>query len=123
MKSLNNPKMTSPYGDRPSPINGGAPEHHNGVDLIDSKGDATVYAIADGEVTFDHDDYKEWQRWDGNSNSSLGNFIIIKHCLKEKNVYVRYGHLTENVVKKGQMVKQGEKVGAYGNVGMAKGAP
>jgi murein DD-endopeptidase MepM/ murein hydrolase activator NlpD len=117
-KPLTQPRVTSPYGWRK--LNGQEQFHH-GIDYIDAEGDHTVFAIADGVVVFDHDNYKESERWNMASNSSIGNFVIVKHTIDGKDYFVRYCHLTENCVKDKQPVKAGEKLGEYGDVGVSYG--
>ena len=89
--------------------------YHLGVDL-GTKGNAstTVNAIADGTV------YKvvlnnKWSGW--------GNLVIIQHKIGTKVYYSGYGHLANNtvVVKEGQAIKAGQKIGSMGSTGNSSG--
>lgn len=111
---VKNPVVTSPYGDR---VLNGAAEFHPGVDYISNR-NANVYAMDDGEVTTDKDNYDEAKRWLKDTSDSLGNVVIIRHG----DYYVRYCHLISNYVSCGEKVKQGQLIGIYGNVGFSFGA-
>lgn len=73
-----------------------------------------VYSIADGIVTFAHNVRQGW-----------GNVAIVRHAYRDpssgkvKFVDSLYGHLDKMLVKTGQDVKRGEKIGTIGtNFGM-----
>lgn len=116
---LNKPVLKSKYGRR---VLNGAESWHPGLDFVDENDDRKVYAIADGTVVFDFDGYDERERMNMQSNSSGGNFVIIKHNLGGKDYFVRYFHLKENTVKNGQQIKEGNVLGHYADVGYSFGA-
>jgi murein DD-endopeptidase MepM/ murein hydrolase activator NlpD len=75
---------------------------------------APVYAIADGVVTFAHNVHVGW-----------GNVILTRHAYRDSaSGEVRFcdtlnGHLNEILVKDGQLIKRGDKIGTIGtNFGM-----
>lgn len=110
---VNNHIITSKYGER---VLNGVKEFHPGVDYV---GEAKlVYAMEDGKVTTDKDNYDESKRWNKDMPDSLGNVVIIQHG----DYYVRYCHLATNNVSVGDTVKRGDKIGVYGDVGYSFGA-
>ena len=87
---------------------------HGGTDLGAPMG-TNVYACADGIV-------KYVQKWDGHSTydmQSYGNLVIIYHPGARTATY--YAHLQSFNVKKGQMVRQGTKIGKVGSTGNSTG--
>jgi len=73
-----------------------------------------VYAIADGIVTFAHNVHTGW-----------GNVVLTRHAYRDPATgQVKYcdtlnGHLNEILVKNGQLIKRGQKIGTIGsNFGM-----
>lgn len=115
---LNNPKITSGYGDRIDPISK-EKSFHKGTDFVSA--DTRVFAIADGLVVFDFDNYDERDRWKLASNSSGGNFVILRHIINDIAYFCRYFHLVKNVVFNNQAVPEGFLLGEYGNVGYSTG--
>lgn len=70
-------------------------------------GDA-IYSIAHGVVVFSEDYRLGW-----------GNVVIIRHAYREKNGQINfidslYGHLQKRLVKEGDRVQRGEKIGTMG---------
>jgi len=110
-------RITSPYGMRTLK---GETKFHDGVDFGGSIND-TIVAIADGIVTYDQDDYENNLRW-VDRHHSAGNMVIIKHTIRGVIYYARYLHIIENTVTKGDKVKEGDKIGVYGDVGYSFGA-
>ncbi len=84
---------------------------HEGVDLYALNG-ANIYAAADGEVV----------QADFPSNHPYGRQIRLKHLLGGKTVFTIYGHLSELLVNKGQMVSAGELIGKADNTGNSFGS-
>jgi len=78
---------------------------HKGIDLRAPRG-TTIRASADGMVHFV-----------GRQNG-YGKVIILKHAGE---VQTFYAHNDKNLVKKGQRVKQGEKIASVGRTGNASG--
>lgn len=99
-------KVTSPRGYRTL---GGTKEYHGGLDLVALE-DKTVYAIADGKV-------------DAVPYEANGFGYYVRQLLPDgRRIY--YGHLAKGsiVVKKGQAIKQGDKLGIMGSTGKSTGA-
>ncbi len=69
-----------------------------------------VYAVADGIVTFAHNVHVGW-----------GNVILTRHAYRDsatgqvKFIDTLNGHLNEILVKEGQVIKRGMKIGTIGN--------
>lgn len=105
---LNNYQITSNFGVR----NGAA---HNGIDMSAGKG-SSVTAFADGIVTIAVKNCVE-----GNVDCGFGggNYVEIDH---ENGYKTKYLHLTNNIVKVGQRVKKGQKIGIEGNTGYSFGS-
>lgn len=114
---VNNHVITSPYGPR---ILQGKEQFHDGVDFI-SREDNRVFAISDGIVVYDMDDYSDVQRWT-NPIHSAGNYLIIQHNIFGQSLYVRYFHLLQNIMSKGDKVECGQFIGKYGDCGFSFGA-
>jgi len=110
-------KVTSPYGWR---YLNEEREFHKGIDLISEKGIRDVISAFDGIVTYDQDDYKEIFRWT-EKHHSAGNMVIVRHELPSGLYYIRYIHLINNIVCKGQKVFEGAKLGVYADVGKSYG--
>lgn len=79
---------------------------HDGIDLRAHKG-TPIYAAARGKVLFS-----------GKGPSGYGNMIIIKH---DKRTISIYAHNRRNLVREGEFVKQGRKIGTVGRSGRATG--
>jgi murein DD-endopeptidase MepM/ murein hydrolase activator NlpD len=95
-----------------------APQHFgedwNGRAGGDSDLGDPVYAIADGVVTFAH-----------NVRAGWGNVVLTRHAYRDPaSGQIKYcdtlnGHLHQILVKQGQIIKRGEKIGTIGtNFGM-----
>ena len=111
-------RITSDYGWR---ILQGKPQFHNGIDLASDTKFNDVLSIADGIVTYDQDDYREALRWT-DSHHSAGNMVIIRHDFLGGLYYIRYLHLGENRLYKGQHIFEGARIGEYADVGQSYGA-
>lgn len=83
----------APYQD---PWNQSAGAHY-GVDIASSKG-TPLYAVADGEVFM------------AETNSAYGNVVKIKFKYEGEIFYAVYGHMDNFSVKKGDIVKKGQKI-------------
>jgi murein DD-endopeptidase MepM/ murein hydrolase activator NlpD len=57
--------------------------------------------------------------YSGNGVSGYGNLVILKHS---KELSTVYAHNKKNLVKKGDLVKRGEKIALLGNTGKSTGA-
>lgn len=96
--------MSSGYGIRRDPIYGSR-KFHEGLDFAAKTG-IPVFATANGKVA-------EAERMSG-----YGNCINIDHGY---HYVTRYAHLSEILVKPGQMVKRGEMIGKVGSTGKSTG--
>ena len=96
--------ISSDYGFRIHPVRR-VRLFHEGVDLASPRG-APVLAVADGIVTF------------SGRKGGYGNVIDIRHI---DGLVTRYGHNSANLVRVGQMVRQGQKIGTVGATGTATG--
>ncbi len=95
---------TSGFGYRISPFTGHK-QFHEGLDIANRMG-TPVIAPANGLVIFT------------GRKGGFGNLIIIDHG---HGITTRYGHLSKILVKMGQHVKRGEKIGEIGNTGRSTG--
>lgn len=96
--------VSSGFGHRISPFTN-EKEFHSGLD-ISGRMKTPVIAPADGIVTFVGENY------------GYGKFFHLNHEFGLKTIY---GHLSEVLVKKGQYVKRGEKIGLLGSSGRTTG--
>lgn len=104
--------ITSPFGTRIAPTKG-ASTTHNGIDLAYTIG-TPVYTVFDGEVTVSQDSY-----------GSAGKAIVIAHDLNgdgKTDYSTQYFHLSKRLVKKGDKVSGGQKIGEVGSTGVSTGA-
>jgi murein DD-endopeptidase MepM/ murein hydrolase activator NlpD len=99
-----NPRVSSHYGMRKHPIKK-KNKFHCGIDLVALKS-TPVYAAASGVVG-------KIDRAKG-----YGNTILLKHSHKFK---TRYAHLKSIIVKEGERVLKGQKIGVQGRSGNATG--
>jgi len=97
--------MSSSFGWRISPMTGRR-QFHRGVDIA-SRLKTPIIVTANGKVIKIAQD------------KFLGNYIIVKH---NKSLITKYGHLNKILVKKGQEVNRGEKIGLMGNTGLSTGS-
>lgn len=113
--------VTSPFGTRKSPSNGQL-STHKGVDITRWNGystTATITAFADGTVTAVKTDIVGVDHT--NSANSAGNYVTIKHDngYVTKYFHLKYGSI---VLRVGDRVKQGQRIGFMGNTGNSYGA-
>jgi len=99
-----NPRVSSHYGMRKHPIKK-QNKFHCGIDLVALR-PAQVYTAASGVVV------KVEQA------KAYGNTIVVKHSHKFK---TRYAHLKSIIVKEGERVLKGQKIGIQGRSGNATG--
>lgn len=97
-------RYSSPYGFRRDPKTGGR-RMHNGVDFAGPVG-TPLYATADGVVT-----HAGW-------SSGYGRLVKIQH---EFGIETRYAHQSRIIVKVGQRVSRGERIGDMGASGRVTG--
>ena len=87
-------------------LNGKPRSPHNGVDIAAPKG-STVLATATGTIALIHQDM-----------FYSGKTVMIDHGHGLSSIYI---HMSEILVKKGQLVTKGEAIGAVGMTGRATG--
>lgn len=97
--------ITSGYGHRENPFTGENVETHKGLDIRASYGDP-VKCTANGKVTF------------ASMRGGYGNCIVIKHG---NGFETYYGHLSKILVKVGEEVTAGSKIGKVGSTGRSTG--
>jgi len=104
-------KITSPYGDRISPITK-KPEKHTGIDLVIAH-QANIKSFTDGKCIF-----AQFAQ-SGTGVGGFGNTVLIE----DKNKYIHlYGHLDSISVKENTQIKRGDIVGKQGNTGQSAGS-
>lgn len=92
--------LTSGFGNRLDPFNGGR-QFHFGLDIAADRGQP-VYATADGTVE------------SAARNGDYGNLVVVNH---EFGLQTRYAHLSGYAVREGDSVKRGDLVGYVGATG------
>lgn len=117
MEVLEQPKITSPYGDRDGSF-------HRGVDLISKTGNRNVMAVSKGRVIKVINQYLDSETINPTTDPSTqkwgGNRIWIEH---ESGYQSRYHHLKYNSikVKEGDLVDEGQILALEGESGYATG--
>ncbi|MTW21993.1 M23 family metallopeptidase [Allochromatium palmeri] len=96
--------ITSGYGFRVHPVRNKR-QFHSGVDFSSPRG-APVQAVADGLVVF------------SGRRNGYGNLVDIRH---RDGLVTRYAHNSANLVREGDLVRQGQKIAAVGSTGTATG--
>ena len=79
--------------------------HHDGIDISAKKG-TPIFAAADGVVKL------------ARYNGGYGNCVYVDHIYGYE---TRYGHMSKILVRVGQKVKRGDKIGLVGKTGLAEG--
>ncbi|GAB3541924.1 hypothetical protein GCM10027403_33970 [Arthrobacter tecti] len=102
---LDNVQLSSPFGNRISPITG-AGELHTGQDMSEACGTA-VKAAASGTVTF-----AGWHAYGG------GNRVVVEHG---NGLKTTYNHLSVMDVTVGQEVLRGQSIARVGSTGASTG--
>ncbi len=105
--SVADPYITQEYGNTASARYLYKTGFHNGIDFKAPYG-TPIFAAEDGEVT----------AVGNNGNVQYGKFILIKH---NNNLATLYGHLSRQIVQKGNSVKRGQIIGYSGSTGYATG--
>jgi murein DD-endopeptidase MepM/ murein hydrolase activator NlpD len=91
-------RVTSTFGKRWSSF-------HEGIDIPASRG-LPVFAVCNGRVAY------------GKFIDNLGNTICVEH---RDNIFTRYAHLSQIIVKEGEIVKKGQVIGYAGSTGNSTG--
>lgn len=110
-------KVSSPYGLRT--LNK-ITKIHDGIDFVSRTGCNDVFAVYDGIVIYDQDNYDHDKRW--LKGHTGGNMVILQHRIDGEIYYSRYLHLGSNNVSIGDVVHQGTCIGEYGDFGKSYGA-
>ena len=97
--------LTSNFGVRSDPFNGGA-RMHKGIDIPGPKG-TPIYATADGIVS-----RAGWA-------SGYGNLVQISHG---GGMETRYGHMSKLIVAANSYVRRGQLIGLMGSTGRSTGS-
>lgn len=101
-------RITSPFGYRTHPISGQRQSFHQGIDIA-KVGNVSVVAAAAGTVTR------------VGPLGTYGNVVMIVHNVGGKTYETNYAHLHSYVVKVGDKVKQGQRIGRMGTTGNSTG--
>ena len=104
-----NRKLTSAFGFRMHPVDH-VPHSHTGIDVAASTG-TPIYAARGGQVIMS--EYGTGINW------SYGNFVVIDHG---DGTTTLYAHMSSRAVSEGELVQQGQIIGAVGTTGNVKGA-
>lgn len=99
-------RLSSPFGYRSDPFTG-VRRMHYGVDLANRTG-TPVKATMSGTVIVI-----------GHQPLGYGNYIVIRH---ERGFQSLYGHLSKILVRNGQRISQGQKIGEMGSSGRSTGS-
>ncbi len=102
---IKNGKISTPFGKKGTHWSKG---FHTGVDYAVPIG-TDVLAVADGVI--------EKANW----GKSYGVQIVQRIGLHSKKQWCIYAHLSESLVKSGDQVKKGQKIGESGNTGNSTG--
>jgi septal ring factor EnvC (AmiA/AmiB activator) len=92
--------LSSSFGRRSDPFNGGA-AFHEGIDIVADRGQP-VFATAEGTIGT------------AGYQGDYGNLVVIKHAF---GLETRYGHLKKSTVRPGQFVARGDVIGYVGSTG------
>lgn len=97
--------ITSGYGHRENPFTGDNVETHKGLDIRGKYGEL-VKSTASGRVVV------------AGRRGGYGNCVVINHG---NGFETYYGHLSKILIKAGQQVKAGDKIGRIGSTGRSTG--
>ena len=103
-----NLKLTSAFGFRYHPKDG-HPQSHTGIDVAASTG-VPIYAARGGQVIM--------SEYGAGANWSYGNFVVIDHG---DGTTTLYAHMSSRAVSEGELVTQGQTIGAVGDTGNTSG--
>lgn len=104
-------KVTQEFGVNPEYYKKFGLTAHEGIDIIPTGSDWTVYALEDGVVVKDEDNAK---------SGAYGKYVTIWHPSIKK--ATQYCHLASNIVDNGIQVKKGQAIGVMGSTGNTSGA-
>jgi murein DD-endopeptidase MepM/ murein hydrolase activator NlpD len=121
MYPVSKPRITSAYG-KERTLPNGVKDVHRGVDLVSDDNNTNLYAVCDGIVVDDKDNYNHANRWNLKGKDTVGNRFVQKSVINAKTYYISYYHTATNCVSVGDVLKKGQVVGVYGDVGYSFGA-
>ena len=102
-------RLTSKFGPRTHPVTGKPHTPHKGVDFA-KVGNIPILAAASGTVM------------EAREIGTYGYAIVIQHNINGKRMDSVYAHMRKGLeVKKGDKVRQGQRIGFMGNTGMSTG--
>ncbi|MFQ6067333.1 MAG: peptidoglycan DD-metalloendopeptidase family protein [bacterium] len=102
-------RISSGFGWRRNPFTKKGREYHRGIDIAVNTG-TPIRASHSGRVVVAY----RGKRW----NKGYGKLVVIRGG---DNSYTYYAHLSRVLVKRGQYVRQGQKIGLSGNTGRSTG--
>jgi LysM repeat protein len=102
-------RISSGFGWRRNPFTKKGREYHRGIDIAVNTG-TPIRASHSGRVVVTYRG-KGW-------NKGYGKLVVIRGG---DNSYTYYAHLSRVLVKRGQYVRQGQKIGLSGNTGRSTG--
>ena len=102
-------RITSPFGYRVHPITQTKQSFHQGIDIA-LDGDYNIYAVANGKVV------RSANMPD--KINGYGYYVVIEH----EGFCTLYAHMQGLLLKEGQSIKAGDKVGLIGSTGASTGA-
>ena len=102
-------RISSGFGWRRNPLTKKGREYHRGIDIAVNTG-TPIRASHGGRVVVTYRG-KGW-------NKGYGKLVVIRGG---DNTYTYYAHLSRVLVKRGQYVRQGQKIGLSGNTGRSTG--
>lgn len=103
-------RITQEYSKNPSYYKRFGLKGHEGLDLVPTGKVLDVMALEEGIVVRDEDNPK---------SGAYGNFLTLWHPTIKK--ATQYAHLKENILKVGDRVQKGQKIGTMGNSGNTTG--
>ncbi len=98
--------ISSEFGYRKDPMGGQGRSFHHGIDIAAWQS-SPIHATAAGKVTF-----SGWK-------SGYGKVVFVKHKYGFTSLY---GHMSKQLVKKGEKIEKGQIVGRVGSTGHATGS-
>jgi len=104
-KPIQGGRISSVFGSQRI-LNGVPKSPHNGIDIAAPRG-TPVSSMASGKVLLSADNFYY-----------AGNYILIDHGFGINSMYL---HLSESLIKEGQLVKKGEVIGKVGTTGRSTG--
>jgi len=99
-------RLSSPFGYRTDPFTG-VRRMHYGIDLANRIGTPVKATMAGTVIVIGH------------QSQGYGNYIVIRHARGFQSLY---GHLSKILVRKGQRVSQGQRIGEMGSTGRSTGS-